>query len=697
MDKLKYLKYIIIKIKMNIYRENFCWIILLILLINTNCQFESLTLDNLYENVDSTYMENVISNLSSLFEGYVYLDIAKNPPNSIHPKIDLKNELNSIDTTINKTFYDFYRDVKRITSKMKDLHFMPIPTFNNASNYIACIPFSFQIKIDKNNNYQLHMKKNFNCPFTYDDINLNEFIDTAIEQNLSISLINDTDPFDFIQNFGKDYLDLKNKHSRFTAIMKYISNFPLYFIPLNESELILKIKLSNELEQNFSYFFFIFPAMQDKTINKFNLNENDLGWNYTVNGFKCKVDEINKYNIFYQNTFIFSSMETIKDAIYNCSKLFHENDYKIIGIESRNEGGSGIIGIYLEQLLQPKICTNKMLFSFRRNAYLEENFENLKKNFLDQRTCENPESIDKFFSEKSDYYGNITHNKTIILDEITLDMKSDLHIKRQELIKTKKTKKPTDIIIFTDYHSFSATSIFLKSFQQSGGAIIVGYYGNPKDNETIRDSSISSSGILNYEWTNFQKNLENLNFHFQITGQEFFYYDYQKENPTPQEYITIPVDEYVDIYEEYSDDIYDKFINYANIIFDKYKDKCNINNKLLLLEDEECYDINNNEHAHGGFVCGYNGEWNKSQCQAFYCDIGYYYDTYQNKCIEDICTKGDNNKNEEYTDIPIMIIIIIVGIGIIVLIIALVLIRRTINIKKMNNNEKKEENALLMD
>ena len=41
-------------------------------------------------------------------------------------------------------------------------------------------------------------------------------------------------------------------------------------------------------------------------------------------------------------------------------------------------------------------------------------------------------------------------------------------------------KKPTDIIIFTDSYSFSATSAFIKGLQNIGGAVIVGYYGNPQ-------------------------------------------------------------------------------------------------------------------------------------------------------------------------------------------------------------------------
>ena len=38
-----------------------------------------------------------------------------------------------------------------------------------------------------------------------------------------------------------------------------------------------------------------------------------------------------------------------------------------------------------------------------------------------------------------------------------------------------KDRKPTNVLIFTDGYSFSATSYFIKDLQESGNAIIVGY------------------------------------------------------------------------------------------------------------------------------------------------------------------------------------------------------------------------------
>ena len=73
------------------------------------------------------------------------------------------------------------------------------------------------------------------------------------------------------------------------------------------------------------------------------------------------------------------------------------------------------------------------------------------------------------------------------------------------------------------------------------------------------------------------------------------------------------------------------------------KVKCNPKNPLLVFDTEECYNIEGDNLAHGGYPCGEDGHWNKSICKKFYCDIGYYYDKLKDECIRDIC---DNDPGE---------------------------------------------------
>ena len=140
-------------------------------------------------------------------------------------------------------------------------------------------------------------------------------------------------------------------------------------------------------------------------------------------------------------------------------------------------------------------------------------------------------------------------------------------------------------------------------------------------------------------------NLQSLGYSISgITYAESYDDSYQSKDkaPIPREYTVDLVDRRVPIYAPYSDDIYEKFIKEADKIFKEFETKCNKNNKLLLLDNENC---TLNEHEKGGYACNDNGEWDKSNCKAYYCDLGYYYDQFQKKCVLDPCTNLKNETN----------------------------------------------------
>ena len=216
---------------------------------------------------------------------------------------------------------------------------------------------------------------------------------------------------------------------------------------------------------------------------------------------------------------------------------------------------------------------------------------------------------------------------------------------REEYKNSKNIKKPTDIIIFTDSNCYSAASIFIQDFQTLGGAIVVGYFGNPKGNDLF-DSSQAYSSVEKLEDTNIYKNLDELGFIIDgITRGEFFDYSEIIKNPIPREYTVEPVDERVDIYSLYSDEIYDLFIKEGIRIHNKYnkEGKCNPKNNRLHLYDDNCGKNQVDNYNHEGYKCGDDVYWNKTKCEPYYCEIGYYFDHYQNKCIKD-CKLSDNKK-----------------------------------------------------
>jgi hypothetical protein len=182
-----------------------------------------------------------------------------------------------------------------------------------------------------------------------------------------------------------------------------------------------------------------------------------------------------------------------------CIELFYTNDYPIIIIESQNGGGYGIIYRILLQVLQPRIEFEDY-FSFRITPISEEYFK--KKIFyrnVDSYDCTEINDYLHFKKFYEDSYGDnsIHHNRTSPIDIIRVEYRLALKEFRKELLKKSKfIKRPTDIIVLTDSFSFSATSGLIKGFQNSGGAVTVGFFGNPKIQVSgLFDASQSISSV----------------------------------------------------------------------------------------------------------------------------------------------------------------------------------------------------------
>ena len=623
----------------------------------------------LNEQFKSEIWEYILTDcIQKFLEIYVYNDIAKNPPeipdhpNYHHKGIDLYRELQYLnlddpeddDDFLNS--YEIYQEIKRILCSTKDLHFKIYlnKTFERMdfSYFHAYLPFKFIIK-EYNNEQRIFLEKNgdYFQNFTEEE---KKFIEEHL--NIPLKKINDIDPFDYIQNWSQ-FLSTKNPHAQFTFIIDVIPffffyDYPVYLwnITLNEYEfednkilrLSHKIISDKNYNDNFQSNIYINNNIKNEEKTK-NLDWNVLYEeklnNNSINFLKCRVDKENKVNVFVQNSFLFDETRAI-GKILNCAKLFLSNDYPIIIIENKNNGGRPKLAFFMLQLFQI-FSVERTYSSYRLNA--KEILKNEDINFIND-TCEEINSISDL-EEKTDFYKEIEHKKTKPMIEIPNKSERDaLNHFREEFKNSTNLKKPTDILIFTDSFSYSSTSTLIKGFQNIGGAIIVGYFGNPKLKMDIFDSSQSDSVALYRD--DLYKYMEDIVSEFEevgfnissITVREIFDDDYQKENPIPREYSFNPVDERVDIYSKYSDDIYDKFIEEGKKIYEKYHtgEYCNSKNDKVFLIDEKCKNINNLPHANGGYKCNNKGNtWNKTSCQPCYCDIGYYFDQYKQMCIEE--------------------------------------------------------------
>ena len=207
---------------------------------------------------------------------------------------------------------------------------------------------------------------------------------------------------------------------------------------------------------------------------------------------------------------------------------------------------------------------------------------------------------------------------------------------------TSKIKKPQEIIIFTDGYSFSATSDFIKTTYLAGGAIIVGYNGNPnfeKFDSSQNPASVASTKTLKTT-DGLSKAIEDLGFTLKYTFKEYFDINYEGSFQIPLEFQIHEIDERFQFYQKYSDDYYNDFLEEAHYIFEKYKSECNPKNKKLLFITDEC--VFDDSLMHGGYECGNDGKWSKT-CVPSYCDNGYVYDSKTNKCIEEICLVNEKN------------------------------------------------------
>ena len=287
-------------------------------------------------------------------------------------------------------------------------------------------------------------------------------------------------------------------------------------------------------------------------------------------------------------------------------------------------------------------------------------------------TCEKFSSFEEMKEITDDYGEGIIHHRSKLFELFNTSVLKEQKKRRQDYFEKYQLKRPTEIIIFTDSFSYSSTSFFIKGLQETGAAILVGYKGNPKSN-AIFDASQSPSAVHNFNGTDVYNNLNNSG--FEIIGTTFFEsfnYSCFNKNPTPREYLIHPVDERVNIFQNYDDSLYDKFISEAKKIFKKYNDDqyCNPENLKLLYDPNnknECYTFENDPYAHGGYECDVETKkWNKTKCKPYYCDIGYYFDAYQNICVKDKCSEVEDEKDDD-TFLIILLIAILSLVGLIII------------------------------
>ena len=210
--------------------------------------------------VSQEYCNYVINNLTSILdEAYVYSDFFKAPKQPVGydnyiPKVDLIKELNKIEKN-NRTFYEFYRDIKNVLDKTRDGHLSFFA--DSLYDYYFCIPFKY--RIEENNT-----EKENNDPFlTIESIDIckegysNEILNKIQElEGKKIISINNLSPYDYLEEMGKKFDVAHSPQARYIYIVSYLHFLYADIFPFKKEELnniFLKFEGNESLEIEYKF------------------------------------------------------------------------------------------------------------------------------------------------------------------------------------------------------------------------------------------------------------------------------------------------------------------------------------------------------------------------------------------------------------------------------------------------------------
>ena len=659
---------------------------------------------------DSDYQE-IIDNLLKIFaDSYAFYDISKNPPQPLpnyHSIVDIQKNLKEINVE-NLNAYEFYRRLSNVLSSLKDSHIRIFMNDFDFEEFFILGPFYYSVK-EFNGEQRLFAKclddEDIIAEFEVEDeVDLLELCYHIDE--IPIKTINDKDPFEYINNFGGEFLATKNPHGTFSNKMNFHNYVSLNDMPLTQEELNNLIVVFDNEEETTIKTKFIFETTVDITAqenflrslrsgrgfytrdiynskkenhNKYlNIKEKRknnrkknfekknklrelstvVNWDFNLDDiFRCYSDDENKINVYYINTFDYSDRQKYIETMIKCVNLFDNNQYPILVINELNNGGYISLSQLFMGILSPLMPINLFKGRIRITEAFQKNEDLLyyiSSNLTNINDCKNA-SYDDLLEEKvKTNYSETFLTKAFYITNVTI------HNKIEEIRgKMKNKRKPTEILVLTDGYSFSAAGLYIKYLQKMGGAIVAGYYGNPNSN-FIFDSGQSPSGLFTSDILSIFNKKENVylqntyNIRLEFPGVQTFY-ELDEKN-TPLEYEITPVDLRINIFQEFNDDTYFLFIKESLSIFNN-ANKCYPNNVLKFSDD--CHF--ENDYTHGGYACNKNdGTWSNT-CVKAYCNLGYSFDNKKNKCVKDICTslpipdekeeeKEEEKKEEEKDD-----------------------------------------------
>ncbi|EDR29986.1 hypothetical protein EDI_229490 [Entamoeba dispar SAW760] len=614
------------------------------------------------------------------------------------------------------SLYEFYSEIQKLFISAKD----PLLSFAilqkdeiSIRNYIAYFYYflPFNIMIDKEKHMYLIPK------YYYKNLKID--VPTEIENNKNnqVKSINGKDPFEIIREFGKKYSPFKSPHAQFTNSKSSIldnsfTQGKLLLLPLSKEYLNTPITITWENGESVDVQYKMFSTSdfysvaEDKnllTTKEIDSDTDDIKNEYgdLNDDVYCKVSNNNI------NTLVINHFAIYKDlyVLQKCIELFDSNEYPIQVILPENKGGDSYfddeLGIWIQKLLAPNYDAD-LISSARKCDYTGYKIEmGYMGEYVDPKTCmkrtlyhENEAQLEKcasknvqelwdyltfserlFWNLSKEYRMKHCHDilnrwytkpKTIKYGSVKhVITQPSRFIAEPPIQQMKNPRKPTEIVVYTDSYCYSTCSLLTKGLKEWGGAIIVGFSGDPngKDDEFEVGQSPSIHNTFDEEYN--QKGLQNTvwRFSFPYSFLETFRHNYNYDESIPREFLTDVVDERVNIYQfDKTEEAISEFEEETKKIIEKYQTKCNPKNKRIVKIDNKCDKEINKEHGHGGYECGDKGEWS-TKCVLAYCDEGYKFDYNSNQCIEDECVFPPRpNLNSGMPIMTVNLVMIIIGI-----------------------------------
>ncbi|EDR29617.1 hypothetical protein EDI_322170 [Entamoeba dispar SAW760] len=642
------------------------------------------------ESIETTEKENndIITGLKHYLEAYVFKDILKNPPqpsfsNNYYEKVDIDEQLNKINTKTT-SMYDFYSQIQSLIISTRDGHlgFSVDEDLNKPNseltNFFYFLPFTINIDNDK---------KMYLTPRNeIEDIPIDVPEGIVNNENVAVKTINGEDPFNIIREFGKKYSALKCPHAQFTEARSAISFGPLSDTPLSKEYLNTPISITWENEESVTINYSIFKlSTPNKSLKELlqgeevkqgikpKLTPEEIKSRKEIGKrMKTKQGIIERYisddnNVYCSlsdnkiNTFVITAfdpedayVESYEDTITECIDLFDSNNYPIQVIFPKNGGGDYDYSQWVQKILAPYDDVNE-IESGRISDFTEYLMKAGMGTILyDPETCEvrekeiNPQTLGEWYTKpKIIKYGDVEHK---------VSQPSTENWEAKKLMKN--PRKPTEIVVYTDSFCYSGCSLVTKGLKEWGGAILVGFDGDPNGKDEEFEVGLSPTSVIDLNEMDEDNIFTQYGYKVGISVRETFRHNYNYDESIPREFLTDMIDERVNIYPyDILDETIEEFEEETKKIIEKYQTKCNPKNKRLVKRDEKCDKEINIEHGHGGYECGDNGEWS-TKCVLSYCDEGYKFDYNNNKCIEDVCVYPPTDDGTPSMTVNLVMIII---------------------------------------